>query len=287
MRLAILAGLSLTAASLAAPVPTPAQARRPPAHARVTLVADTATISANGGQTTLGLHFDLDDHWHVYWRNPGGSGSPPSAVWTLPEGLRAGDIQWPVPSRIDADGIIDYGYDREVLLLVPLASTSGLRAGSTATVAARVDYVICSDVCVKETASVTLTLPVVSGRAGASTDAIEFSEARGRLPKPMPASWRASASLGEDSIDLTLTTGSRVSSATFFPTDPGVIDDSADQIATSSATGLTLGLKKSSYFLKTPPALEGVLVVPGQGAFVINAPWRKIGGEIDPARRIP
>lgn len=68
-------------------------------HATVTLLSEQPQATA--GQTLwLGLQFKLIPHWHVYWRNPGASGTAPVIHWTLPAGWKAGDIHWPVPKRI-------------------------------------------------------------------------------------------------------------------------------------------------------------------------------------------
>ena len=57
-------------------------------HVTVTLVSEQSNIEP--GQTFwIGLHFELIPHWHIYWRNPGASGSAPVIRWTLPEGWEA------------------------------------------------------------------------------------------------------------------------------------------------------------------------------------------------------
>ncbi|NBX22146.1 MAG: protein-disulfide reductase, partial [Betaproteobacteria bacterium] len=48
----------------------------------------------------LGLLLQHQPHWHTYWKNPGDSGLPTQLQWTLPAGLTAGDIAWPVPRKI-------------------------------------------------------------------------------------------------------------------------------------------------------------------------------------------
>ena len=53
--------------------------------------------------------------------------------------------------------------------------------------------------------------------------------------------------------------------------EQGLIDDSATQTVQPSTRGLTLRMKKSPFFLRTPAALEGVLALPG-AAFTIKGP---------------
>ena len=88
-------------------------------HATVTLLAERPRVAP--GQTLwLGLHFELVPHWHVYWRNPGASGTAPVIRWTLPDGWDAGDIHWPVPKRIRVGPLTNYGYEDSVTFLVPV-----------------------------------------------------------------------------------------------------------------------------------------------------------------------
>ncbi len=55
-------------------------------HATVTLLSEQ--VKAVPGQTLwLALRFELIPHWHIYWRNPGASGSAPLIRWTLPSRL--------------------------------------------------------------------------------------------------------------------------------------------------------------------------------------------------------
>ncbi len=64
----------------------------------VELVADRDSIRA-GEPFKLGLRIRHDPHWHTYWRNPGDSGLPTVFELKLPEGFRAGPIQWPAPAQ--------------------------------------------------------------------------------------------------------------------------------------------------------------------------------------------
>ena len=56
-------------------------------------------------------------------RTPGDSGLPTQLQWTLPPGVTAGDIAWPVPKKIPIGTLANYGYEGTVLLPVPLTVT--------------------------------------------------------------------------------------------------------------------------------------------------------------------
>src|SRR5512139_1359458 len=70
-------------------------------YATVDLIAAEA-IPTPGKDLWIALRFELEAGWHVYWQNPGDSGNPPALRWQLPDGIRAGEIAWPAPERIEA-----------------------------------------------------------------------------------------------------------------------------------------------------------------------------------------
>ncbi len=104
-----------------------AKAQAPPpsesvSHAKVSLVAENASPPL-GKPLWVGLLFQLDPGWHIYWQNPGDSGEPPKVQWLLPRGFRASFFDWPAPIRLGSGSVIDYGYEGQVLLMAPITST--------------------------------------------------------------------------------------------------------------------------------------------------------------------
>ena len=220
----------------------------------------------------LGLHFRLEKGWHIYWINPGDSGEPPRLEWHLPAGLRAGDIEWPAPSRLPIPPLMDYGYEGEVLLPVSITNTSVLDAGGEVALAADMQAIVCREVCIPAKAHLPFSLPVRAERPRDSAETVAmFRAARKALPKPAPASWRPSARDLGDRFELSVNTGLAASEAWFAPLDPLQIENVAPQKSVTSAAGVRLILKKSDQLLKPVSRLRGVLVLP-QGAYRIDAP---------------
>ena len=75
---------------------------------------------AKGKPLWLGLHLRHAPGWHTYWKNPGQTGAPTTVQWQLPQGWVAGETGWPVPVKIPVAGLINYGYDGDVLLAAPV-----------------------------------------------------------------------------------------------------------------------------------------------------------------------
>ena len=86
-----------------------------------------------GATASLGVRLTMKRGWHVYWRNPGDSGLPPEMAWRLPEGVSACAFQWPVPERIPVQHLMNYGYEGETVLLVPVSVPGTLAPGSEVT----------------------------------------------------------------------------------------------------------------------------------------------------------
>ncbi len=123
---------------------------------QVRLLSSTVAVG-EAEELRLGLQFQLEPGWKIYWRSPGDSGSPPRLDLAGSENVAEGELDWPAPQRFhEAAGLETVGYYGEVVL--PLRVVP-LRAGEPVTVQAAVDYQACEVVCVPMTADLTLALP--------------------------------------------------------------------------------------------------------------------------------
>ncbi len=107
------------------------------------------------GRTTAGLAFTftIDPGWHLYWKNNGDTGMPIMLNLTLPEGVTAGEILWPTPTRYEhSGGLLDYIYENEVTLIVPIS-------GSVAGIRADIEFLVCQEACIPGEQSMRITLP--------------------------------------------------------------------------------------------------------------------------------
>ncbi|HEX7576463.1 MAG TPA: protein-disulfide reductase DsbD domain-containing protein, partial [Verrucomicrobiae bacterium] len=95
-------------------------------QAKLILSADT---SRPGDTIWAGVDMKMDTAWHTYWKNPGAAGLATKIEWQLPPGVTAGEIQWPLPEKFPPVEVTTYGYEKEVVLLVPLTLASNLSAG--------------------------------------------------------------------------------------------------------------------------------------------------------------
>ncbi len=127
-------------------------------HVEVDLLAEK-TAAVPGSTMTVAVRERLEPGWHTYWINPGDLGEPTSIEWQLPQGLSAGPILWPIPHIIPVGPLAEYGYDDEVLLLTEIKVPEKIE-GDSVTLAGKVSYLVCREICIPEEAHVELTLPV-------------------------------------------------------------------------------------------------------------------------------
>src|SRR6185503_2738803 len=107
--------------------------------------------------------------WHVYWRNPGDSGEAPRITWTLPAGLSAGALEWPMPHRLPAGPLVNFGYEGETLLAAPITVAPDVAAAPLA-LRALAKWLVCNqDECIPGSATLALTLPTGTTAPTATT----------------------------------------------------------------------------------------------------------------------
>jgi len=99
-----------------------------------------------------------------------------------------------------------------------------------------------------------------------------FEQARGQLPKPLPAGWKVSVTPQNDHFLLSVRAGSQIRGATFFPLEAGQIENSAPQAFIMTKTGFRLALRMSDQLARPISALNGVLVLDSGRAFELTAP---------------
>jgi thiol:disulfide interchange protein DsbD len=167
----------------------------PKTHIHLILSAE----SARAGDTIwAGLQMDMPPGWHVYWRNGGDAGDPVKIAWTLPDGLSAGDINWPLPEKqVDKSGdfaLITYVYTNQVVLLTPMKLAASLRPGPV-TIKAGAHWMECSELCVMAEGDAEATLNIAA-EAKPSANAALIERWRSKVPPRMAvavtAHWQSS-----------------------------------------------------------------------------------------------
>jgi thiol:disulfide interchange protein len=266
MRICIIATLLfaplLTAASSdkAASITTP--------HLTASLISEHKGVIP-GQPFWVALHFDIIPGWHTYWQNAGDSGNPPTIDWTLPQGFSASEIYWPYPQRLPVGPLMNYGYSDQAMLLVKITPPVTLSQGQAIELHADAEWLVCKVECIPEEGRFTLVLPVIATSQQTPTAwADAFSEARQRLPQPLP--WSATLDVDTSqltvNIDMTDVDASRLHEVYFYPAKYGIVEHAARQAYTVNADTLTITLTRGDLRGQALEQLGGVLLIAERAA---------------------
>ncbi len=218
-----------------------------------------------GQDVYIALRTVLDEGWHTYWRNPGDSGEPVQISWQLPDGVTAGEINWPLPRPIPTGPIVNYGFEGTPLFPVKFEINPNVKIGNDLTITADFYYLVCEEICIPEQGSASLTLTI--------GDVVEDAQWRGEIKTALAASPKRGSVNGAieksgETVSLSFTNlpEGDFSKSYFFPYDQGVLGHSTPQNVTVAAEGLRLS--SSAEFLwngDMSQTLSGVLTYQQNG----------------------
>lgn len=250
-------------------------------HVRAELLLEKPSV-APGESFDVALRLRMKDGWHTYWKHPGDSGEPTDISWNLPPGFTAGDIQWPYPQKISLAPLTTYGYEGEVILLVPFKAASDAKPGTTARVTADAYWMVCEKVCIPEEVSLALDIPIGKGPVAPSEPAASaFASTRAKLPIPADG-WNIAASEQDKHLVLRIDPPQGVDldgPLQFFAATGPLIEYSAPQTTSVDGGVVTMRLVRSPYVTGAPKRINGILVAAngaradGPAAFEIDVPF--------------
>lgn len=244
-------------------------------HLTVQIAVPAAEIYP-GQNFTAGLYFKLDPGWHVYWVNAGDSGEPPRIRWSLPDGITADAMQFPAPKRLPLGPLMDFGYEDEVLFPIPIHVSDAFKpTGTTTTLSAKVDWLVCREVCIPGKATLDVERKALASPPSAPTyvsaDQQLIARLSRTLPQQAPSGLQAKFTPTATGFDLTVLTGRRETTAQFFPLDQNQLANAAPQPVKSLSNGIQISLKKDENLQKAPDQLHGLIVLADGEALEIHA----------------
>ena len=251
--------LSMAAGTcLAAPVKTP--------HVEAELISRYAAFQP-GKPIELALRLKIIDHWHTYWQNPGDSGLPTRLGWSMPAGFTAGSIEWPHPKRLPLGPLMNFGYEGEVLHLVHVQTPKDFKIGEPIKLAAKADWLVCSDVCIPESADLSITLQGVGAAPLPDARWIDaFAKARAALPAKLD-NWKMSANVANGKLAIEFSPPAGVNlpltDVLYFPLREELIANAAPQILTKTDSGYRVEISTADPINAEIKSGDGVIVSSG------------------------
>ena len=232
----------------------------PDRYVEVKLIPEKTHVSG-GEEIWIGIDHEIYPHWHLYWANPGDSGIPIATEWTLPDGAEIEEIQWPLPEKIDYDPLANYGYSKQVTLLQKLKLPENLPPGKI-NLSAEVKMLVCNEVCIPETAEVTLTLNDENKDVIDNNDYIETATAK--IPADLAGDFTYTKQ--DHNVIVTITPEDKnflnnvaLETAEFFPLEWGVINHFPTPDRTKTGNTITISHPYGTTELEELKTLEGLL----------------------------
>jgi DsbC/DsbD-like thiol-disulfide interchange protein/cytochrome c biogenesis protein CcdA len=164
----------------------PATSATAQTQTQVRLLLDRSETTP-GSTLDAALELTMATGWHTYWRNPSesdGIGMATRIRWSLPPGVTADPILWPVPLLKEEAAGITHVFEETVLLVVPLHVASNAPPGEIELVG-RVSWLECLEECVPGQTEVRARLRI-GEKVAQSADAPKIAQARTLLPPRDP-----------------------------------------------------------------------------------------------------
>ena len=164
---------------------------------KMSVVLDGSAI-VPGKPAMVGIRYTISPKWHIYWRNPGESGSQTEVKLVLPAGFKAGGIQWPKPEVFKSDYDTTIGYADETMLFVPVEVPLKID-GETVRIEVQSEWLVCKGMCLFGQASKVLEVPVAQPGETVSfrreKKGSPFARFKAQVPRPLASMPGTSASI--------------------------------------------------------------------------------------------
>ena len=220
-------------------------------HAEVSLIKTDNYQDQN--KIHLGIRMDMDEGWHTYWLNPGDSGGAIEVEWNISNGNSISQVMYPAPHKIPYPPLMTFGYEDFVIFPLELFVND---VNDDINIDATIKFLICSDVCIPENATITTSLGKIK------TDK-ELNKWINKVPKiNLPNIVRHN----NENIEIRFSFNEKITDIYFYPNQKDVFIYNSDQDLQREDNNwvLTVPLIDSA-----PNSIEGVLVI-NEESFIIR-----------------
>ena len=233
-------------------------------HVEAELISENSSITP-GEPFWVALKLRMDDDWHINWLNPGDFGLAPTIAWNLPEGFKAGKIEWPIPERLIFAPFVGYGYEGVKILPVQISPPSSILPGTKISIEAAADWVVCGEVCIPGGAKLSLELNVIKSSPKTDKNWTQLFENFRKAAPEADSSYKVSAKLTEKALFISVAENSsnnmQIDSLIFFPKFNGLIKNAASQKLSKDESAYVLEIERDPMGVTPPARLKGILVM--------------------------
>lgn len=212
---------------------------------------------------SIGVLINLKDDWHIYWKNPGDSGLPTQIDFILPIGIQISEIKFPAPKVFYAEEIVNYGYDKEVLLIADLMIPKNY-PGNEISIKAKISSLICKELCRSFDTTISSNIYLDEPYKADEKISSLFIKTKKMLPVKKH-NLIFSAIKSEDSVFLRIkkiaSENLTITSVDFFPYQESIFKNKVRQLNRSSNDYIEVTLQLDDFRIKDPDNLNGIVVL--------------------------
>ncbi len=238
-------------------------------HIEVALVSEHNALQK--GQTNwIGIVLSPEHEWHTYWQNPGDSGEPPAATWRSNADLTFGEFLWPVPKQIPVAHLVNYGYEGQNLLMLPLTVSNAVQAGEQVQITSELSWLVCKEDCIPGWATLTLTMPVAENEIDQPTPS-QYAELFAQTRQQLPNAEKLSGKHEITESHLTVAYQAPYQSTwQLLPLRSDVIQHNQNQTQLTEGESTTNVIALSDYFIAANDDLQFLLTDGKQGYYLAS-----------------
>ena len=151
----------------------------------MSLLCDAGPLKA-GATFEVAALFEVEEEWHIYWRDPGETGMATTATLTVPNGFEVTGPFFPAPEIVPlAGGLTSYAYHEQVALFFRVTAPDPLPADGSLKFALRADWLVCKEACFLGDGTARLELDAAVGGKVSPDQAQALEHSRARMPRPL------------------------------------------------------------------------------------------------------
>lgn len=231
-------------------------------YVAVSFISDVESVKP-GDPFTIAIKFTIADDWHIYWRNPGDSGIPTMVELNSPEKFNVSEWKWPVPKSIPFDDMLNFGYEKEVLLIAYVYPGRTLPTGKQFTFTANVSWLVCKEKCLPGKDLLSLTIKTSDETIADEKNKELIEKYKALLPLDH-ASWSFQAERRDSVIaisgNMVMNHTHEVEKVHFIPISTGIFKYGGEQKFSRNRKGITIEVPLDTFISGDMESISGVLI---------------------------
>ena len=221
-------------------------------HAEVSIIKSEQ--SDNSKIVNLGIKMDMQPGWHTYWINPGDSGGVIDIEWTMPKGNTVSEVSYPSPHKIPYPPLMTFGYENYVIFPATLSLDN---PDEDILISAKIDFLICADVCIPETALIQTSLNTIQNDS-------ELNQWLDKVPSILLPNI---ASINGSNLELRFSFNEAIDDIYFFPKSENIFIYNTDQELIKEENNWLLRIP----LIKDGPSnVDGVLIINDESFVIVS-----------------